>query len=209
MAFAKARVLPGLAIISLTLCLATVALWVRSWHKGQSVERVDPRRRIVITSTYGVVQLTRWDGAFQPPSVAPTAYNSPPPGAWRKWMYWHGRNIGDTGPTDWAYPPAFSGSDRWWQNAGFDAFDYKHKPLRNPNAFALHDWLQPQWLGRERSVVVPYWAIAVAFCMLPGIVFLRFVGRGRHFRAGVCPSCGYDLRATPHRCPECGKVITR
>lgn len=177
----KTRLHTRLAAASLILCMATIALWVRSWRGGQSIERVDPHQRIVVTSMAGVIQMTRWDGAFQPPSiVAGGAPSGPPPGAWRKWMYWHGWNGGDPGPTDWAYEPFSLGGDHWWQDAGFDAFDRQCKPSRNGSA--LNDWLQPQWSGRLRSVIVPYWAITIAFCMPPGITLLRFIRRTRGSR---------------------------
>jgi hypothetical protein len=55
---------------------------------------------------------------------------------------------------------------------------------------------------------VAYWKIAVATGAVPAIAMLaglrRRLRRRRRTRRGRCEACGYDLRATPQRCPECG-----
>ncbi len=57
-----------------------------------------------------------------------------------------------------------------------------------------------------RRVVVPSW-FAVAVLLAPLAVLTgRRLRRGRRVAVGLCPACGYDLRATPGRCPECGAV---
>ena len=61
--------------------------------------------------------------------------------------------------------------------------------------------------GSEWAVVVPAWFLSPALAVLPGlwvIAWRRHWAARRRAAAGVCAKCGYDLRATPGRCPECG-----
>jgi hypothetical protein len=54
------------------------------------------------------------------------------------------------------------------------------------------------------AVMVPYWFIVLLTAPLPVIWAWRETKLRRARTAGLCKRCGYDLRATPDRCPECG-----
>ena len=54
---------------------------------------------------------------------------------------------------------------------------------------------------------LPHWLLVLAAAILPGVALVRIGQRARRSRyllAGLCPACGYDLRATASCCPECG-----
>jgi hypothetical protein len=56
------------------------------------------------------------------------------------------------------------------------------------------------------AVRIPAWAAVAAMLVLPSVRLGRRKWAGRRHCLGHCPTCGYDLRATPERCPECGAV---
>jgi hypothetical protein len=53
---------------------------------------------------------------------------------------------------------------------------------------------------------LPVWPLAAASLIASGFFYQRHRTRRRREMASLCRQCGYDLRATPQRCPECGTV---
>jgi hypothetical protein len=58
---------------------------------------------------------------------------------------------------------------------------------------------------RIRGVAVAYWLLAALTAVAPAWRLGCFARLEHRRRPGVCAACGYDLRATPGRCPECGR----
>ena len=62
--------------------------------------------------------------------------------------------------------------------------------------------------ARQFYLFVPYWFPMAAAALLPALWTASSIRRRLRARrdagAKPCPRCGYDLRATPDRCPECG-----
>jgi hypothetical protein len=59
--------------------------------------------------------------------------------------------------------------------------------------------------------LIPHWAMVFVLGVVPAIwlyVRLRPMSvRARRLQEGRCIQCGYDLRASPERCPECGTAV--
>ena len=95
-----------------------------------------------------------------------------------------------------------------WETTGEPAFAFDTYPPDPSNRL----WFVPRFRHRvfnqqiERDsweIRVPYWLIMLASAV-PPIIWVRHRRDAQRAALGLCRACGYDLRATPERCPECG-----
>lgn len=170
----------GSVILFLTLCL----LWKRSYsitsvardgfNRGHPAARIDFRA----SSSDGEILLLYARQDLDPAQLADYE--------------------GTEGLSRYSYP---NGSKPWPERGNF-----QNLSSASHGWFHFRDTSTLNLFGpyREVDVVVPYWAL----CMASGIALLFFLIRSLKNRHRVshhrCVTCGYDLRATPNRCPECG-----
>lgn len=86
----------------------------------------------------------------------------------------------------------------WWGRRGFGWENSRKLPPYPPNFLG----------GPGRlAFTLPAWAIIFPLLILPALKLRTLIRRRRRIGAGKCVRCGYDLRASSGRCPECGKVV--
>jgi hypothetical protein len=79
---------------------------------------------------------------------------------------------------------------------GFGRLGYIGTTLTYSGGLSAKDW----------AILAPDWVIVLLSLPLPAIAYIRRRQRRTREIVGQCIQCGYDLRATPERCPECGTV---
>ncbi|HEY7115828.1 MAG TPA: hypothetical protein VH475_04525 [Tepidisphaeraceae bacterium] len=170
-------------MVSLVLCAATGLAWVRSYAYLVGMSGTVGNVRYEIFSQRGQVVLVR----FQPWAEASAAT-----------CFWDPVGPIDNSPAARAWGPV---------GIGWDAQTY-HRWIGFEYASGIYtppfSWQLPR--APFRRIGMPLWSLITVFALAPSRGFWRLARRCRPSNSGACTICGYDLRATPHRCPECGHV---
>lgn len=175
------RLFAVVSILSLALCLTAAALWVRSYRVGENWIWRRPDGDRAVRTARGTFTLS-WDLGF------PTQVNGPQGLKYEQNPFACGVD-----------PILFMCSDTgeiyaYWQRSGF-CWIKKDRPRTGT------------YMARASA---PMWSITAAWALLPLMWTTLQVGTRKLARKRgdlhLCRTCGYDLRATPDRCPECGAI---
>ncbi len=171
------------------LCAAAIAFWIRgNWVMDDLTLRT-PYHATSLVSGAGGLHLIRllFDYA-QPEWMSAAGLPVPQPQSAWQWDY-----VRDDADAAYEYVGVREGMGGGW---GFYLARGWHAPRWNTES--------PPYPDNGWIVRMPWWSIVLLTGVMPLRSLVALMLREKQHRAGHCPDCGYDLRATPRRCPECG-----
>lgn len=107
--------------------------------------------------------------------------------------------------------PQFTSKETKWASSELPSYPMWGRPSTLAQRLGFWSMTAQGYHGLSCRWIVPCWFLSVLTCVLPGgwlIGHGRRRQRQRRIAAGLCVRCGYDLRSTPDRCPECGHVAS-
>lgn len=199
-------VINGLTALSLVLCTVTVALWVRSYWRHCDIQYIDPhvvRHLTVLRLNDGRGLIYLYWGTVD---VKP-GYEAKNRKEREEHVYF--RKQGWSFKTMESVPYSGVGAllrCLWQWNCAYIVSPQTSQVPRYQRSGLESE--QTILQRRDRTVIFPTWALASVLAILPTLRLVRRY-RKRMTREGCCTVCGYDLCATPDRCPECGTIPPR
>jgi len=100
-------------------------------------------------------------------------------------------------------------SDQWWIDSSRGMLKLVVLPGPPGSVNAATDWVPFAHAFLYPRFQIPHWMVVGVTGILPlywPVVFYRRKKMKGRMEGGLCLACGYDLRATPGRCPECGAI---
>jgi hypothetical protein len=98
---------------------------------------------------------------------------------------------------------------RFWYEFGAVSIPWLVSPRNQFLGFGFDILPATQNLPEQRVWRIPLWPAVFLSAAFPTWVWLRRRRQRlakRWVERGLCVACGYDLRASPDRCPECGRL---
>jgi hypothetical protein len=182
----RRRLLDILTALSLLLCLAVCVLWRHSYERNEWLSH----RAVIWGGTHARdVAFNSGLGSFAVVVRHFPITHHPGPSTSGDGVGWH-RFIDRPFNAALAEGP-WTPQRIVWARRGFY---FRWDPI---NGVYGNGW-------STRKIVVPCWLVALLLSIPPAAQAWRFIVARRRRNTGLCPRCGYDLRATPDRCPECG-----
>ena len=178
------RLLNVVAAMSLVLCVCVSVLWLRSWAVRDEWGAMRGRVQRNIATDFG--RLTFHLFVFD--HVEPQ---------WEYGWRWRRGGAGNTVPVAGQFE-RFGVLGFAWDVRGMQTIRLNG---RTYTVAANESWM-PLWPLAAVTAVLPLLRARAALRWVHGRV--RDVRRRHRQRRNLCPDCGYDVRATPGRCPECG-----
>ena len=89
-------------------------------------------------------------------------------------------------------------------------YGYRHAELWFEGFRGYTAWKPHVSTAKDYLVlIVPLWMPTLLFAALTWFTLLPAHRRRKRKKLGLCVKCGYDLRASKDRCPECGEGFER